>query len=205
MCPLHAWQPGQVVCNEHGEGQSDSEAESCTGRVSHVAVLEQSPCIALSLSWLVQDLLTFLRVHHGESGIIYARLRSVCSAFLGLWDNSGAVLFAVSCPPCKYLVQQRYKIRLHHCTLHCCKHTSLQQALPCRSTCDFVAGRLQDADIDAAAYHAGLSGAARSRVQQDWSEVGGQHASRPLLQLGSYSVSVCLVPNSAMPMRGVKQ
>lgn len=118
---------------------------------------------------------------------------------------SGAVLFAVSCPPCKYLVQQRYKIRLHHCTLHCCKHTSLQQALPCRSTCDFVAGRLQDADIDAAAYHAGLSGAARSRVQQDWSEVGGQHASRPLLQLGSYSVSVCLVPNSAMPMRGVKQ
>lgn len=124
---------------------------------------------------------------------------------LRFWDSSGAVLFAVSCPPCKYLVQQRYKIRLHHCTLHCCKHTSLQQALPCRSTCDFVAGRLQDADIDAAAYHAGLSGAARSRVQQDWSEVGGQHASRPLLQLGSYSVSVCLVPNSAMPMRGMKQ
>ncbi len=84
MCPLHAWQPGQVMCNEHGEGQSDSEAESCTGRVSYVAVLEQSPCIALSLSWLVQDLITFLRVHHGESGIIYARLRSVCSAFLGL-------------------------------------------------------------------------------------------------------------------------
>lgn len=41
-----------------------------------------------------------------------------------------------------------------------------------RSTCDEVAKALQDADIDAAAYHAGLDGSRRTKVQREWKEGG---------------------------------
>ena len=93
-------------------------------------------------------------------------------------DSVAAVLFimlvSLWCARCSgFCMQQNTE---DACALHCCGHTSLKQTTACRSTCDFVAGRLQDADIEAAAYHAGLPGAARSRVQQDWSEVRGLQA-----------------------------
>ena len=39
-----------------------------------------------------------------------------------------------------------------------------------RATCDFLAAALNDADIEAAAYHAGLETAARHRTQADWTQ-----------------------------------
>lgn len=39
-----------------------------------------------------------------------------------------------------------------------------------RAACDATASALRDADVDAAAYHAGLDPARRSRVQTDWKE-----------------------------------
>ncbi|KAK9823328.1 hypothetical protein WJX72_001962 [[Myrmecia] bisecta] len=39
-----------------------------------------------------------------------------------------------------------------------------------RATCDWLAGELQNADLDASAYHAGRDADTRSRVQRNWSE-----------------------------------
>ena len=39
-----------------------------------------------------------------------------------------------------------------------------------RSTCDWLASALNDADLEASAYHAGLDTTARHRTQADWSE-----------------------------------
>lgn len=39
-----------------------------------------------------------------------------------------------------------------------------------RATCDWVAGELADADIEAAAYHAGKDMAQRHKIQGDWKE-----------------------------------
>ena len=39
-----------------------------------------------------------------------------------------------------------------------------------RSTCDWLASALNNADLEASAYHAGLDTSARHRAQADWSE-----------------------------------
>ena len=40
----------------------------------------------------------------------------------------------------------------------------------CRATCDYLAGALNNADLEASAYHAGMDMVSRHRTQADWME-----------------------------------
>jgi bloom syndrome protein len=53
-----------------------------------------------------------------------------------------------------------------------------------RSTCDWLAARLGDAGLEAAAYHAGMDPGRRARVQADWGE-GATHIVVATIAFGS--------------------
>ena len=67
-----------------------------------------------------------------------------------------------------------------------------------RATCDWLASALIDADIDAAAYHAGKSAHVRRSVQCNWVDGSLTCVVATIVSLATFQEPCCLMPRSAL-------